>query len=334
MTATVFLHITSCATNAGIPHATITDEEVGGSSQCDASGNLTFVWDDTDFPQYQIMASAAGFDSAPNIFLVPQMNGTTQTFCLNPAPSGGGGGGGGGCLVATAAYGSAVAPQVKRLGTILDSTVTRTGWGRAFFDALSAEYYTYSPRIADEMAALPPFRESVRELFVAPFLDFLTTVKSIIASDENPSADDEVMNILRKPPACDPIAVARELTASLESLTLRNQADRPAPPPFPPPSDAVGVVRYIVGVARGLAPCLDLSRWALLEPVTLHWQALADVNRSHRPISEISDEYGVQILKWTLRMQQIPGNSTSPDALVRGLVVSFSGLADGTTEPH
>jgi hypothetical protein len=77
-----------------------------------------------------------------------------------PEPSTGssGGGGGGGCFIATAAFGSAMAPEVERLREFRDSCLLTNGPGRAFVDL----YYRFSPPVADFISASDELRQIVR----------------------------------------------------------------------------------------------------------------------------------------------------------------------------
>ena len=56
---------------------------------------------------------------------------------------------GGGCLIATAAYGSEMAPQVQLLREIRDNQLMNTESGTAFMIGFNELYYTFSPTIAD-----------------------------------------------------------------------------------------------------------------------------------------------------------------------------------------
>ena len=56
---------------------------------------------------------------------------------------------GGGCLIATAAYGSELAPQVQMLREIRDDVLLPTGSGTAFMTGFNQMYYSFSPAIAD-----------------------------------------------------------------------------------------------------------------------------------------------------------------------------------------
>jgi len=56
---------------------------------------------------------------------------------------------GGGCLIATAAYGSELAPQVQFLREIRDSTIMSTTSGSTFMTGFNQLYYSFSPTIAD-----------------------------------------------------------------------------------------------------------------------------------------------------------------------------------------
>ena len=70
----------------------------------------------------------------------------------------GGGGGGSGCFIATAAYGSALEPQVMLLRKFRDLRLLTNGPGRAFV----AWYYQHSPPAADFIARHEMLRLGVR----------------------------------------------------------------------------------------------------------------------------------------------------------------------------
>ena len=85
------------------------------------------------------------------------------------APGAGGGAGGGGCLIATAAHGTELAPQVQALREYRDETLMSTGHGRAIVPAFSAAYYSFSPHVADLEREHPAIRQAVAAL-IAPLL--------------------------------------------------------------------------------------------------------------------------------------------------------------------
>ena len=80
---------------------------------------------------------------------------------------------GGGCLIATAAYGSELAPQVQFLREIRDNTVMSTSSGTAFMSGFNQLYYSFSPTIADMERENPMFQEAVRA-FITPMVSTLS----------------------------------------------------------------------------------------------------------------------------------------------------------------
>ncbi len=70
--------------------------------------------------------------------------------------------GGGGCLIATAAFGSELAPQVQFLREVRDGTLLRTGAGSHFMEGFNAFYYSFSPAVADLERESPELRWLVR----------------------------------------------------------------------------------------------------------------------------------------------------------------------------
>ena len=56
---------------------------------------------------------------------------------------------GGGCLIATATFGSELAPQVQQLRELRDNTILSTESGTVFMSGFNQFYYSFSPVIAD-----------------------------------------------------------------------------------------------------------------------------------------------------------------------------------------
>jgi hypothetical protein len=83
---------------------------------------------------------------------------------------------GGGCLIATAAFGSEMAPQVQFLREIRDNTVLQTESGTNFMTGFNQFYYSFSPVIADYERENPAFKETVK-LALTPLLTSLTLLQ-------------------------------------------------------------------------------------------------------------------------------------------------------------
>ena len=83
---------------------------------------------------------------------------------------------GGGCLIATAAFGSEMAPQVQFLRELRDNTVLQTESGSAFMTGFNQFYYSFSPAVADYERENPAFKEAVK-LTLAPLLASLTLLQ-------------------------------------------------------------------------------------------------------------------------------------------------------------
>ena len=82
----------------------------------------------------------------------------------------------GGCLIATATYGSELAPQVQLLREIRDNTVLQTQSGTSFMAAFNQFYYSFSPAIADYERENTVFKEAVK-LTLTPLLASLTLLQ-------------------------------------------------------------------------------------------------------------------------------------------------------------
>ena len=91
-------------------------------------------------------------------------------------PDGAAAGDGGGCLIATAAFGSELAPQVQQLRELRDNTVLATASGTAFMSGFNSIYYAFSPSVADIQRENPAFREATQVL-LTPMLSSLSLLE-------------------------------------------------------------------------------------------------------------------------------------------------------------
>ena len=101
-----------------------------------------------------------------------------QAECLSKEDSGGGG-----CLIATATYGSELAPQVQMLREIRDNQLMNTESGTTFMSGFNELYYTFSPTIADMERESPVFKEIVKA-GLTPMLSTLRIMESAETESE------------------------------------------------------------------------------------------------------------------------------------------------------
>ncbi|MGD8707235.1 MAG: hypothetical protein PVI88_00955, partial [Nitrosopumilaceae archaeon] len=90
---------------------------------------------------------------------------------------------GGGCLIATAAYGSEMAPQVQFLREIRDNKVMSTESGATFMSGFNEFYYSFSPAVADYERENPAFKEAVK-LGLTPLISSLAILEHADSEEE------------------------------------------------------------------------------------------------------------------------------------------------------
>ena len=90
---------------------------------------------------------------------------------------------GGGCLIATAAFGSEMAPQVQFLREIRDNTVLQTESGTSFMAGFNQFYYSFSPVVADYERENPAFKEAVK-IAITPMLTSLAILNYVDIDSE------------------------------------------------------------------------------------------------------------------------------------------------------
>lgn len=108
-----------------------------------------------------VTASKAGFSISPpqqtQFTLVQQNTSTTSSSSSSqsnglPSP----------CFIATATYGSEIAPEVALLRHFRDAQVLQTSAGRSFMQAFNAFYYSFSPQVAAFISSHAVLRSAMK----------------------------------------------------------------------------------------------------------------------------------------------------------------------------
>jgi glucose/arabinose dehydrogenase len=89
----------------------------------------------------------------------------------------------GGCLIATATYGSELAPQVQQLRELRDEKILNTELGRSFMDSFNNFYYSFSPEISDYERENPVFKEIIK-LTLTPLISSLSILNHVDMDSE------------------------------------------------------------------------------------------------------------------------------------------------------
>jgi len=90
---------------------------------------------------------------------------------------------GGGCLIATATYGSELAPEVQKLRELRDNSLLSTKSGTNFMNLFNDVYYSFSPHIADYERENPVFKEIVK-LAITPMITSLSILNYVDMDSE------------------------------------------------------------------------------------------------------------------------------------------------------
>ena len=83
-----------------------------------------------------------------------------------------------GCIIATATYGSELAPEVQFLRGFRDNTVLNTFAGRSFIAVFNAWYYSFSPTVASAIAANDALR-GLMKILLYPLIGILHIAASM-----------------------------------------------------------------------------------------------------------------------------------------------------------
>jgi hypothetical protein len=87
------------------------------------------------------------------------------------------------CAIATAAYGTELAPQVQMLREIRDGALLGTNSGTTFMAGFNEFYYSFSPAIADLERQSPIFKEIIKAT-ITPMLSTLSILQFVDINSE------------------------------------------------------------------------------------------------------------------------------------------------------
>jgi len=91
--------------------------------------------------------------------------------------------GGGGCLIATATFGTELAPQVQQLRELRDNYLMKSESGSSFMMGFNQLYYLFSPTIADLERESSVFKEVVK-LTITPLISSLSILNYVDMDSE------------------------------------------------------------------------------------------------------------------------------------------------------
>ena len=129
-------------------------------------------WFDDTFPDYTIYEAVGEESTKQQIGICGPGTIFVNGYCETEKKTGGG------CLIATAAFGSELAPQVQKLRELRDNTLLQTNSGTSFMDGFNELYYSFSPTIADLERENPLFKEAVK-LTISPLLSSLSILNYV-----------------------------------------------------------------------------------------------------------------------------------------------------------
>ena len=158
------------------------DEPVSESNSFDSVVSVTSTPEPTPEPVVkQVVNCGPGTIEKDGVCVVDTSTQTEKVVAEEKSSKGGG------CLIATATYGSEMAPQVQQLRELRDNQLLQTESGTQFMGTFNDVYYSFSPIIADYERENPYFKEAVK-LAITPMISSLSLM-------ENANSESEVLGI-------------------------------------------------------------------------------------------------------------------------------------------
>lgn len=160
--------------------------QCGTGTVYDAASGTCIVAPPVECPPGQVLVGGQCIDEPPEETKTPTCGPGTiakDGICV-PDTTKTGGKEGGGCLIATAAFGSELAPQVQLLREVRDNVLFSTHSGTTFMTAFNGAYYAFSPTVADWERNNPMFKELVKTA-ITPMLSTLSILNYVDIDSES-----------------------------------------------------------------------------------------------------------------------------------------------------
>jgi hypothetical protein len=154
--------------------------QCGAGTVFDQATGTCVVAPPVECPPGQILVNGQCIEKEPEVTQPPSCGPGTELkngICVPKEQKGGG------CLIATAAFGSELAPQVQLLREVRDNVLFGTSSGTAFMSAFNNVYYSFSPTVADWERDNPAFKELVKTT-ITPMLSTLSILNYVDIDSE------------------------------------------------------------------------------------------------------------------------------------------------------
>jgi hypothetical protein len=217
------------------------------------------------------------------------------------------------CVIVTAATGTPASTQVRRLQELRDTVLVPTVLGRRLVSAIAVEYYRYSPKIADAIAADPNLRRAVRVFAVDRLIEWYMFTVAFMG-DSGPGDVSRRTLWSQGSAARDTLlrtgCSSREIAAS--SAMLQDQDGKQALSWSA--DDGRGAkrqgprwaIRYLLSAfnlreGRGKQGGSDVLDWALRQPLAFQWQIVAATPERATWSESRMEEFEKTVIAWLVK---------------------------------
>jgi len=302
MAWTVTLEVVDCSSaSTKLVGATVLDGSTTTSSTTDTNGRVTFTKDDS-LASFIVKVNLHAYIGA-NKSLSRAQNGTVQTLCLNPlptgtdpdnpdAPTGHGGDTDGGCFIVSAATGSSESAEVMRLRHLRDRVAMASRVGGQLIDEIYREYAQFSPAIAAELERNVMTQKAVLWGAVRPLLAWYSLAGVLAFEPTNQKAIDLATRDVAD--ACPGYLGGEAIIGLLEVVRAGT----------PLPADTNPLLLEFAPRLQAAAR-LRCASWAILDPLLRTW-------RSATERLDVADQVGQWLAAAPLDVLTPPG---APDVL-------------------